>query len=713
MDGNIPLENLDDRSWQDLVDQAKTLAQQYAPQWTDLGPSDPGMALIELFAWLVEGMQYRLNRVPDRSYAAMLNLVGVTRDPARPAVTMLTFTPVIPPLPGNPPKIAAGTTISTTATEKQSPIPFQTDDDLIVLPSNLVWAFKLVSADLPQNLTTNLIRSPLSGHTLPMQSSDTAQFLFGFDTPLATSFAMNIRIAGPPLLPVEASKWLALKWGYSVAGASPFTATANVVDGTNNLQQSGTVQFPVLGNWAKRTLKEVSGANFSDNDPNASISAFWLSLTVTAPAPTGPTRTNFRVNLAHVLFNSVSATNLVTVPPDKPEVLASPSTGLPWQQYQLQFAPLYKIPGVRDPYGHVQISVDEPQSGGGTANPTYVNHAYAVVDEFPKGADAMMRCCRLAPVTGTVLFGSNDGTTQLTGAGLIPPKGSKIKASYRAVAGGANGNVPPGVLVLFSPPTGVQSVTNPGPGRGGEDQESVEEAKRRAPDLLRIRSRAVTLNDYKYLALEASTLVKKASALGASALDASDTGARKSLDGRGGFSRVPGKVTVLIVPDYPRDNPRPTPDPDLINEVRAYLDDRRVVTTALLVGSPRFLPITVTAAVSLFPTATPAPAFSTELQARLRAAATAYLHPLYGGADGDGWDIGEDLFASGLFARLQSVIGDAGFISQLTVKPGLEATREQGDSVLAKPLDPAVGVGLLDFEMICSAATHFFVTQPL
>jgi Baseplate J-like protein len=501
MDGNIPLENLDDRKWQDLVDQAKTLAQQYAPQWTDLGPSDLGMALIELFAWLVEGMQYRLNRVPDRTYAAMLNLVGVTRDPARPAVTMLTFTPVIPPPAGSPPKIAAGTTVSTTATEKQPPIPFQTDDDLVVLPSNLSWAFKPVSGGLPQNLTTNLIRSPLSGQVLPMQSGDTLQLLFGFDTLLMTPFALNIRIAGPPLLPVVASKWLTLKWTYSVTGTPPFTTTAiNVVDSTNNLQQSGTIQFPVLASWAKRTLKEVTGAPFSDNDPNASISACWLSLTVTAPPPTGATKSNFRVNLAHLLFNSVSATNLITVLPDKPEVLAPPSNGQPWQQYQLQYAPLYKIPGVRNPYRHVQISADETQSGGGT-----VNQTYPVVDDFPKGTDATTRCCRLAPVTGTVLFGSNDGTTQFTGTGLIPPKGSVIKVSYRAVAGGANGNVPPGVLVLFAPPAGVQSVNNPGPGRGGADQESVEDAKRRAPDLLRIRSRAVTVNDYDYLALEAST----------------------------------------------------------------------------------------------------------------------------------------------------------------------------------------------------------------
>ena len=90
--GRLEPPNLDDRTWQDLVDQAKALVPQYAPQWTDPGPSDPGMTLIELFAWLVEGMIYRLNRVPDKNYVAFLNLLGITRAPATPATTWLTYT---------------------------------------------------------------------------------------------------------------------------------------------------------------------------------------------------------------------------------------------------------------------------------------------------------------------------------------------------------------------------------------------------------------------------------------------------------------------------------------------------------------------------------------------------------------------------------------------------------------------------------------------
>ena len=91
--GRLDPPDLDDRKWQDLVDQARDLIPIYSPEWTDHNPSDLGMTLVELFAWLVEGMIYRLNQVPDKNFIEFLNLVGITRDPATPASTWLTFLP--------------------------------------------------------------------------------------------------------------------------------------------------------------------------------------------------------------------------------------------------------------------------------------------------------------------------------------------------------------------------------------------------------------------------------------------------------------------------------------------------------------------------------------------------------------------------------------------------------------------------------------------
>ena len=60
----LPVPNLDDRRFQDLVDEAKRMVQQRCPEWTDHNVSDPGVTLIETFAWMTDQLVYRLNRVP-------------------------------------------------------------------------------------------------------------------------------------------------------------------------------------------------------------------------------------------------------------------------------------------------------------------------------------------------------------------------------------------------------------------------------------------------------------------------------------------------------------------------------------------------------------------------------------------------------------------------------------------------------------------------
>ena len=183
--GRIDIPNLDDRTWQDLVAQAKALVPKYAPEWTDLGPSDPGITLIELFAWLVEGMIYRLNRVPEKNYIAFLNLLGITRSPATPATTWLTYTcsqPVILP---------KGTQAATQQTESRPAVVFETDQSLIVLPANLVAV--RFSNDSKDSTTTNwdelspkVVSQAQSGRRLPgwtdkLSKDKSVYWLLGFD----------------------------------------------------------------------------------------------------------------------------------------------------------------------------------------------------------------------------------------------------------------------------------------------------------------------------------------------------------------------------------------------------------------------------------------------------------------------------------------------------------------------------------------------------
>src|ERR1044072_3112618 len=80
----INLPNLDDRTYDDLIREARSLIPAYAPdEWTNHNASDPGITLIELFAYLSEMLIYRLNRVTDANVRAFLKLIdGVEREPA-------------------------------------------------------------------------------------------------------------------------------------------------------------------------------------------------------------------------------------------------------------------------------------------------------------------------------------------------------------------------------------------------------------------------------------------------------------------------------------------------------------------------------------------------------------------------------------------------------------------------------------------------------
>ena len=85
--------NLDDRRFEDILDEARSLIPQYCPEWTNLTDADPGMTLVQLFAWMTEMTIYRLNRVPDKTYVHFLNFIGEDRNEALPAGVPVTFTP--------------------------------------------------------------------------------------------------------------------------------------------------------------------------------------------------------------------------------------------------------------------------------------------------------------------------------------------------------------------------------------------------------------------------------------------------------------------------------------------------------------------------------------------------------------------------------------------------------------------------------------------
>lgn len=133
----IPTPNLDDRKFADIVDEAIRLIPQYCPEWTNFNKSDPGITLIQLFAWMCEMIIYRLNRVPEKNYLAFLDLMGIQRQPPQPARTVLTFdcsekTDSV--------LIRASTQCATRPTGDRKALVFETEKDILLLNNRILRA---------------------------------------------------------------------------------------------------------------------------------------------------------------------------------------------------------------------------------------------------------------------------------------------------------------------------------------------------------------------------------------------------------------------------------------------------------------------------------------------------------------------------------------------------------------------------------------------
>jgi hypothetical protein len=90
----IPKSNLDDRTFDDIVAEAIRLIPRYCPEWTNHNPADPGITLVELFAWMTELVIYRLNQVPEKTYLSLLELMGLSLIPPQASRAVMRFFPV-------------------------------------------------------------------------------------------------------------------------------------------------------------------------------------------------------------------------------------------------------------------------------------------------------------------------------------------------------------------------------------------------------------------------------------------------------------------------------------------------------------------------------------------------------------------------------------------------------------------------------------------
>lgn len=80
-----------DKGFEELLNENRGLASQYVPEWRPPDDEDPGVALLKIFAHMQEEIISRLNRVPEKSFGAFLEMLGMKLRPALPSRAPITF----------------------------------------------------------------------------------------------------------------------------------------------------------------------------------------------------------------------------------------------------------------------------------------------------------------------------------------------------------------------------------------------------------------------------------------------------------------------------------------------------------------------------------------------------------------------------------------------------------------------------------------------
>ena len=141
---------LDDRSYDDLVQEMLANIPAHTPEWSNPQPGDPGRTLIELFAWLADTILYRANLIPERQRIAFLKLIGQMLQPATAAQGLVALSQA--PSATIPRGIVAGASVTGALT-------FETTGEVDILP---VTAQVYIKAPLPKD-STNSALSLLTG----------------------------------------------------------------------------------------------------------------------------------------------------------------------------------------------------------------------------------------------------------------------------------------------------------------------------------------------------------------------------------------------------------------------------------------------------------------------------------------------------------------------------------------------------------------------
>jgi hypothetical protein len=712
----LKIPSLDDRRYQQLVEESLARIPTHTPEWTNFNASDPGVTLIQVFAFLTESLLYRANQIPERNRLKFLQLLGVPLQPAAPARGIITIVNERGPM--------ETITLDRDLEVRAGQVPFRTQRGLDVLPVEAHVCFKRKLVDQPEEKKLyyrELYASFLGDDTSPDPQADVELYEL---VPLAARGTNGVNVT---VETVDNALWIALLARPKVSldeardAIAGKTVSLGLVprleteDARRRLPPVGTetsaaktvhIEMPSIpadGKLAAGTVPAfrsiatlampVEPAVFEATLPDVSQLRLWedidpLELGADGFPPTlEDTAMNERVITwlrivwpdgvaSQVAWAGINAT-LIAQRTRVLNELVPAGTGEPDQSAILSHTPVIA--------SSVKLTVTPPND---------TPEQWKLIDDLlAAGAEVPAPDLReppgrippppqpskvfaLDPEAGRIRFG--DGAR-----GTRPPAGAILRVSYDYGSGRAGNVGPNAVNQAPALPAGLK-VCNPVSTWGGSEAETITEGEKQITRYLQHRDRLVTASDFESIAKRTPGVdIGRVEVLAAynPTLSRQEPGS------------APGAVTLMLIPKYSSTRPdAPSPDHPFLASVCAWLDPRRLVTTELFLCGPAYIPIWVSAAIEIIPAgADPdSPNSTAVVREAVKRRVREFLAPVR--PEGRGWPLRRSVLQLELMAEISRVEGvalvnklvlAAGDSAEVTVVPlkGLELPRLDGFEV--------------------------------
>lgn len=672
----MPLElpPLKQRHYADILQDALARIPVHNPDWTNFNDSDPGVTILQLFAFMTESIIYRANQIPDRNRLKFLQLLSIPLRPAAAARGFVTITNERGPLESS--------TANAGLDVRAGQVRFLTTQGLTILP---VEARVFYKQSLPMS-------SPADQEQAELYSKLYADLLL--DNSSTPAFYQTVPMpqpeAGSPLPvinladTVDGCLWLALlaRPGDNVetvqgaianqvltVGVMPYLDDEGVSVAAGQVSRA-EAQAPVRWEIASVAADNAARYKLLDSRATGSIlnapglveltlpakdelktwdwSALEPGLEGTGEYPPSLVDTNLsdrvvtwirlradkkpgvdtvRAQLSWLGINTTMVQQQVLV---TGEVVGS-GTGEPDQCFRLANTPVLPKTLVLTVGGERWEEIDDILAADPEV-PVTGARLPLFGDESRVRATRGAKVFTLDPESGQICTG--DGAH-----GTRPGRGQRLVVSY-AFGGGRQGNVSIG-LINRSPqlPAGYK-ITNPLPTWGGDDAQDSAAAEKTIPRTLQHRDRLVSIEDFKNITRQTPGVD-----LGrVEVLPLFDPGNMAGGD-------IPGAVTVLVIPFSSTTN-NPRPDQFFLAAVCDHLQPRRLVTTELYVRGPQYQDIWLSVGIEVLGGYAAGPVIEAVKQELRR-----FLSPLYGGHKGDGWPLKVPVIPQELEAVVDRVDG--------------------------------------------------------